>query len=583
MTAATDAFLAKIKPLAIDGWITGKVLPSITGAQAILESAWGTSLLTTQANNLFGIKASNWTGAIYMKQTLENKPDGTVYTVTADFRAYNNWDESVKDHTAFLQKDRYAPFRGLTDYKLASQSIKDCGYATDVAYTSKLIKLIEAYGLDKWDTEATNQGAEQAEMSYEIEYKLVDYGTVATTNRYIIAHETANSTATIDNEVKYMKTNAANAFVSHFVGGGGRIIQVAPVGKLQYGAGPNVNSYAYAQVELCRANNQATFKKDYAAYIWLLRKLAAECGLPQTLDTSGNGIKTHLWVTNNLGGTDHTDPYGYLSSMGVSANQFVSDVTNGLGETSTVVAYTNRVAVSYSRMIAKKGFSIDSKPYGESGSEWWGNTDDFYGQVVNVVEENGTGEYANTNLGWIDKRALIEVPVRIAVDYNATITSAGYSIDSKPWGEPGFENWGYTDDQLNKAFYFYEESYSGEYANAIGLGWVDKRALTKGIITPVAETTPIVEAAMEPIKEPTTIESIIFLPNGKSWVVYPENGPYIEGDIISLEGPKEAGGLSFKILGDKGGNIVVVDLPKSGVVGLYYDVDKGASITRTYA
>ena len=56
---------------------------------------------------------------------------------------------------------------------------------------------------------------------------------------------------------------------------------------------------SYAQV-MARTNNAGTFKKDYAAYVWLLRKLADECGIPKTLDKTGNGIKTHLWVTNNL-------------------------------------------------------------------------------------------------------------------------------------------------------------------------------------------------------------------------------------------------------------------------------------------
>lgn len=159
-------------------------------------------------------------------------------------------------------------------------------------------------------------------------------------NNFIIAHEAGNPNNvgpdSLDNEVNYMVKNypTAKVFVTHFVGGGGRIVQLAEVGKHQNGVGPAANGYSYAQVELARTNNAATFKKDYAAYVWLLRKLAKDAKLPVTVDAgsklSDKGIKTHLWVTNNLGRTTHTDPYGYLASWGISKAQFKKDVEKGV-------------------------------------------------------------------------------------------------------------------------------------------------------------------------------------------------------------------------------------------------------------
>ena len=107
-------------------------------------------------------------------------------------------------------------------------------------------------------------------MPYPIEYQIVDYSSMMANYglssrlsgvKWIIAHETANNNSTIDSEVKYMKSNANNAFVTHFVGGGGRIIQTAPVGKVCWGAGGTANRYSYAQVELCRAKDQEHLKK----------------------------------------------------------------------------------------------------------------------------------------------------------------------------------------------------------------------------------------------------------------------------------------------------------------------------------
>jgi len=152
--------------------------------------------------------------------------------------------------------------------------------------------------------------------------------------KYVIAHESGNPNNcgphALENEIAFMNRNKANAFTSHWVGCGGKIVQVAPVNRVQYGCGPNGNPLSYAQVELARTNDRVQFKKDYAAYIWLLRKLAKEAGIPISLDGSGNGIKSHRWITDNLKGTTHRDPFSYLQSMGISEEQFKLDIKNGL-------------------------------------------------------------------------------------------------------------------------------------------------------------------------------------------------------------------------------------------------------------
>lgn len=173
-------------------------------------------------------------------------------------------------------------------------------------------------------------------MSYVIEQRIMSGlpNRALTAAKYVIAHESGNAKNNgpnaLENEITFMNRNKANAFTSHWVGDGGRIVQVAPVNKLQYGCGPKGNPCCYAQVELARTSDKAQFKKDYAAYIWLLRKLAKDAGIPITLDGTGNGIKSHRWITNNLGGTTHVDPYSYLQSMGIAEAQFKNDIKNGI-------------------------------------------------------------------------------------------------------------------------------------------------------------------------------------------------------------------------------------------------------------
>lgn len=133
------------------------VLPSVTIAQAILESNWGKSELATYAKNLFGIKASkDWTGEIYKKKTKEQKKSGEIYTVVADFRKYDSYMGSIKDHDNFFvstpwRVKNYAPVLEAKDYKTQARALQTCGYATDQKYAAKLISLIERLGLQMYD------------------------------------------------------------------------------------------------------------------------------------------------------------------------------------------------------------------------------------------------------------------------------------------------------------------------------------------------------------------------------------------------------------------------------------------------
>ncbi|PCZ07309.1 hypothetical protein AWL03_14460 [Listeria monocytogenes] len=170
--------------------------------------------------------------------------------------------------------------------------------------------------------------------SYKIERKIISGlpKKVLNAKNFIIAHEVANDNSKIDNEVSYMSRNWQNAFVTHFVGGGGRVVQIAETGVVSWGAGSKANGYAFAQVELCRTKDKATFLKDYAVYCQLLADLAKKAGIPVTLDSgsksSDKGIKSHDWVTKKLGGTTHSDPYGYLAKWGISKAQFAKDLSS---------------------------------------------------------------------------------------------------------------------------------------------------------------------------------------------------------------------------------------------------------------
>ncbi|ODJ56032.1 glycoside hydrolase family 73 protein [Brochothrix thermosphacta] len=149
----SELFLSKIKAGAISGWKKYKVLPSLTGAQAVLESGWGSSGLSQSANNLFGIKG-RYNGKFELWPTLEFI-NGQWVTVNAEFRKYPSWKESMEDHGKFLvENPRYYKVLGEKDYIKATNEIWLAGYATDPDYPGKLQRTITYNNLTAWDKEA---------------------------------------------------------------------------------------------------------------------------------------------------------------------------------------------------------------------------------------------------------------------------------------------------------------------------------------------------------------------------------------------------------------------------------------------
>ncbi|MBC1588463.1 GW domain-containing glycosaminoglycan-binding protein [Listeria welshimeri] len=146
LSSSQQSFIDEILPAAQDGYQNGKLLTSVTLAQAILESNWGESGLSKNSNNLFGIKGT-YEGKSVSMDTMEASG-----ATTANFRVYPSWKESIEDHTDLItQNDRYKGAVGETDYRKSLQAIKDGGYATDPEYVSKLVAIIERYNLDQYD------------------------------------------------------------------------------------------------------------------------------------------------------------------------------------------------------------------------------------------------------------------------------------------------------------------------------------------------------------------------------------------------------------------------------------------------
>ncbi|EFP2886800.1 1,4-beta-N-acetylmuramoylhydrolase [Listeria monocytogenes] len=138
---------------------------SVMIAQAILESAYGTSELGSAPNyNLFGIKGA-YNGQSYTKQTLEDDGKGNYYTITAKFRKYPSYHQSLEDYAKVIRNgpswnpNYYSKVwkSNTTSYKDATKALTGT-YATDTAYATKLNDLISRYNLTQYDSGKTTGG-----------------------------------------------------------------------------------------------------------------------------------------------------------------------------------------------------------------------------------------------------------------------------------------------------------------------------------------------------------------------------------------------------------------------------------------
>ncbi|MBB4124784.1 flagellar protein FlgJ [Xanthomonas translucens] len=112
-------------------------------AQAALETGWGRRGISrgdgASSNNLFGIKATGWSGERVTTGTHEYVA-GVKQSQTADFRAYASPAESFADYVRLLKTNpRYQQaLNAGTDIRGFAQGLQRAGYATDPSYAAKI-------------------------------------------------------------------------------------------------------------------------------------------------------------------------------------------------------------------------------------------------------------------------------------------------------------------------------------------------------------------------------------------------------------------------------------------------------------
>lgn len=150
-----ERFIKVVAPIAQRADKPYGLFPSVTIAQACLESNFGQSELSKKCYNLFGVKGTDPNTS--RELTTSEFVNDHWETITGRFQVYNSYEESIQAHTRLFvngtswNKDQYQHVLAAKDYASQAQALETDGYATDPGYAKELIDLIKEFNLTQYD------------------------------------------------------------------------------------------------------------------------------------------------------------------------------------------------------------------------------------------------------------------------------------------------------------------------------------------------------------------------------------------------------------------------------------------------
>ena len=136
--------------------IKWKIPPSLTMAQAILETGWGEHILP--GFNYFGVKGRGPAGSSELPTN--EVLDGETVRVVQPFRKYENPEQSFDDHNRLLRQSGFytRTIAAVPDSTAMAHTLTGV-YATDPEYGKKLELIIKKYRLTRFDPPIKNRKA----------------------------------------------------------------------------------------------------------------------------------------------------------------------------------------------------------------------------------------------------------------------------------------------------------------------------------------------------------------------------------------------------------------------------------------
>ncbi|RIM77391.1 autolysin [Staphylococcus xylosus] len=408
----------------------------------------------------------------------------------------------------------------------------------------------------------------------------------------IVMHDTANDNSTITGEINYMKNNYQNAFVHAYVDGN-RIIETANTDYLAWGGGAAANQ-RFIHVELVHTHDYDSFARSISNYADYAATNLQYYGLvPDSAEYDGVGtVWTHKAVSNYLGGTDHTDPHGYLAAHNYSYDELYDLIyekyliktgqaaawgTSTSGSTSgnssnntgssntgaTTPAKTGSLKVTANNGVGRINTTNDglyATVYDQNGKKT-----DRTNQTLKVTKSATLGNEnfylvsdfnKGTLIGWVHQGDVNYNTAKAVTSINKTYQiKSGETIYTVPWGTSS-QKAGTVSGKSTQTFKATKQQQIGKTNYIYGTvnnqsGWV---SLSKLSSTSNTATSPTTNRGKLTVDTLTNQQGTVAKNNhGVYTTVYDKQGvqkPYVNGQTYKLSKKATLGNNSFYLITD---------------------------------
>ncbi|MEB6289501.1 GW dipeptide domain-containing protein [Staphylococcus xylosus] len=408
----------------------------------------------------------------------------------------------------------------------------------------------------------------------------------------IVMHDTANDNSTITGEINYMKNNYQNAFVHAYVDGN-RIIETANTDYLAWGGGAVANQ-RFIHVELVHTHDYDSFARSINNYADYAATNLQYYGLvPDSAEYDGAGtVWTHKAVSTYLGGTDHTDPHGYLAAHNYSYDELYDLIyekyliktgqaaawgtsssgstsgnnSNNTGSSNTGVTSptkTGSVKVTANNGVGRINTTNDglyTTVYDQNGKKT-----DRTNQTLKVTKSATLGNEnfylvsdfnKGTLIGWVHQGDVNYNTAKTATSINKTYQiKPGETIYTVPWGTSS-QKAGTVSGKSTQTFKATKQQQIGKtnyiYGTVNNLtGWV---SLSKLSSTSNTATSPTTNSGKLTVNTLTNQQGTVAKNNhGVYTTVYDKQGvqkPYVSGQTYKLSKKATLGNNAFYLITD---------------------------------
>ena len=270
-------------------------------AQAILESASGTSELAVNCNNFFGLKyrKGRCPTALddpYVKIGSEQNPDGSYVSSPMLWFKFPNIKAGVTGYYDFINIPNYANLKGVTDPYTYLVNLKADDYATSNEYVSRVMAVIDKYDLTKYDKKGDVKmvdGADSSLVTYvnwTTKYSKTSAKKIGITPHHMAGVMSAKQCA------DYHKSCNKACSATYYIGNDGDIAQGVHEKDRAWTSGSSSNDSTHVTIEVSNCSGAPDWKisdKAYASLVKLCADICKRNGIPQLIYTGDkNGSLT---------------------------------------------------------------------------------------------------------------------------------------------------------------------------------------------------------------------------------------------------------------------------------------------------